>query len=96
MENILQSMKSTNHEDNKSPSEAKLLGTTSVPSRFKLVNPKRKSLHSIVEQATQENNPKNNNMAVFKQAAKNVIQANKERDAFDEVTGAEDETDKKR
>ena len=35
-------------------------------------------------------------MAVAKQAAKNVIQANKERDAFDEVTGAEDETDKKR
>ena len=86
-------MKSTNHEDNRGPSEAKLLGTTSVPSRFKLVNPKRKSLHSIVEQATQENNPKNHNMAAFKQAVKNVIQANKERDAFGGGTEAEDETD---
>eukprot|EP00090_Calanus_glacialis_P005596 TRINITY_DN1432_c1_g1_i2.p1 TRINITY_DN1432_c1_g1~~TRINITY_DN1432_c1_g1_i2.p1 ORF type:complete len:197 (+),score=65.11 TRINITY_DN1432_c1_g1_i2:97-687(+) len=96
VENILQSMKSTNHEDNKSPSDAKLPGTSSVPSRFKLVNPKRKSLHSIVEQATQENNPKTQNMAGFKQAAKKVIQANKERDAFCGGTEAEDQTDKKR
>ena len=35
-------------------------------------------------------------MAVFKQAAKNVIQANKERDAFGVETEAEDPTDKKR
>ena len=35
-------------------------------------------------------------MAVFKQAAKNVIQANKERDTFCEVSEAQDETDKKR
>ena len=35
-------------------------------------------------------------MAVFKQAAKNVIQANRERDAFGEVTEAQDETEKKR
>ena len=88
-------MKSTNHEDNKSPSKVKLPGTTSVPSRFKLVNPKRKSLHSIVEQAAQENKPQNTKTAFFKQAAKNVIQANKEKDAFGEETEAQDETDKK-
>ena len=35
-------------------------------------------------------------MAVFKQAAKNAIQANKEKDAFDEVTRPQDQTDKKR
>jgi hypothetical protein len=89
-------MKSTNHEDNKNQSDAKLPGTSTVPSRFKLVNPKRKSLHSIVEQATQENNPENDDMGVFKQAAKNVTQANKERDAVIGGPEAQDQTDKKR
>ena len=94
MENILQSIKPVQSEDNKNPAEAKLPGTTSVPSRFKLVNPKRKSLHDIVEQVTQETNPKNTNVKVFKQVAKSVMQANKDRDIIEEVTESDEQNDK--
>ena len=77
--------------ENKSQSqEAKLPGTASVPSRFKLVNPRIKNFHSIVEQVTQESNTNTNNtnVKVFKQVASHVIQTNRDREAFDDLTKA--------
>merc|ERR1712096_201984 len=96
VENILQSMNTRKSEDKKQLQKAKLPGTASVPSRFKLVNPRIKSFQSIVEQVTQESNTNTNNtnVKVFKQVASRVIQTNRDREAFDNLTKAAQQNDK--
>ena len=79
-------------EEKSQLSDTKLPGTTSVPARFKVVNPKRKSFQSIVEEVKQESIP-NSNVRIFKQAAKNVIQSNRDRESLERVNGSAGQND---
>ena len=73
VENILQSIKPTRHKDSNTTADVKLPGKSSVPSRFRLVSPKKAGFHDVVQQVTQETNPHKG----FKQAVKTVINATK-------------------
>ena len=89
-------MNTKTSEDKSQSQEAKLPGTASVPSRFKLVNHRIKSFQSIVEQVTQESNTNtsNTNVKVFKQVASRVIQTNRDREVFDDLNKAVEKNDK--
>lgn len=78
VENILQSMRPPATGDSSLP------GATSVPSRFRLLTAAGGGFHSLVQQVTQDRAKTG-----FKQAAKTLINANKERDVNDEVNGKE-------